>query len=84
MSRSSVLILVGIILIVAPFAGVPSSWLAFLIPFLGVIVCIVGFSVRESQVKNSMTAMAAAQSPKAEVTAEEPAPPPSTPGVSPI
>lgn len=87
MSRSSVLILVGILLVIAPFAGVPSAWLAVLVPFFGLIVCVVGFLVRETQVHKAMLEnpheqASASLAPTTE--SQTPHTPPAKPGVSPI
>jgi hypothetical protein len=65
MSRSSVLILAGLLLILVPFAGIPSTWIAFIVPVLGIVVCITGFSVRETQVQKAVNAEMRTETPKA-------------------
>jgi len=46
MKRESILIFLGILIILAPFSGLPQSWLEFLLPALGLIVGGIGFSLR--------------------------------------
>ena len=45
MSRESLLILVGILVALSPFVGLPLVWLAFVTPFLGAVVVLIGFSL---------------------------------------
>jgi len=46
MSRESLLILLGVLIFLAPFSGLPFSWLSWILSLLGIIVGIVGFSLR--------------------------------------
>jgi energy-converting hydrogenase Eha subunit C len=46
MSRSSVLIAIGILTALVAFAGVPLVWLRILLPFFGVILVVIGFLMR--------------------------------------
>lgn len=59
MSRSSFLILLGILTAIAPFSGLPSSWLAALLPVLGLSVAGAGFSIRlqgvREEARNALT-----------------------------
>lgn len=70
--------LLGVLLILAPFAGLPSSWLAVIVPVLGVLVVGVGFSLRLALVR------AARHEEVPAVVEEAPAPAPAPSGVSPI
>ncbi len=58
MSRSSALILLGFLVVLAPFSGLPSNWLRTLIPVLGLGVIVVGFIVRAERVKSERDAHA--------------------------
>jgi len=49
MSRESVLILLGVLTVFAPFSGLPVSWLAWILPVLGVCVVIIGVSLKLQQ-----------------------------------
>ena len=51
MSRSSTLIAVGVLTILLPFGGLPSSWLHVLYPLFGLIVVTIGFLMRADHVK---------------------------------
>ena len=46
MKRESILIILGVIILLAPFSGLPQAWLEFLLPALGLFVGGVGFSLR--------------------------------------
>jgi hypothetical protein len=46
MSRESILILLGILTILAPFSGLPLSWLEFILPAIGLAVAALGYSFR--------------------------------------
>lgn len=46
MSRESILILLGILTILAPFSGLPISWLESILPVIGLAVAALGFSMR--------------------------------------
>lgn len=45
MSRESLLVLVGILVALSPFSGLPLVWLAFITPFLGAVTVLIGFSL---------------------------------------
>ncbi|MGE5541251.1 MAG: hypothetical protein ACM3TU_03150 [Bacillota bacterium] len=49
MTRSHILILIGILTLLAPFSGLPISWLEFVLPVFGLIVAGVGYSYRASK-----------------------------------
>jgi hypothetical protein len=46
MSRESVLVLLGVIVALSPFLGIPTTWLAIILPLLGVAVAVIGASLR--------------------------------------
>jgi len=46
MSRARILILLGVLIALAPFSGLPSSWLEFALPVLGLFVLAAGYSFR--------------------------------------
>lgn len=79
MSQSSLLLLLGVLTMFAPFAGLPSSWVAVLTALFGLLVAIVGLSIRVQKVRDAK-AQEMPLTPSA-----EPAPAPVIPhGVSPI
>jgi len=49
MSKEGTLMIVGVLVILAPFSGLPLSWLEWILPVLGVIVIIVGYLVRRDR-----------------------------------
>lgn len=53
MSRSSTLILLGVLVLIAPFSGLPLSFLSFLLPVLGCFIAIIGISIRTAQVRKA-------------------------------
>lgn len=46
MSRESTLVLFGTLIILAPFSGLPLSWLQWLLPALGIIIAGIGYTLR--------------------------------------
>ncbi len=46
MKRESLLILVGALLILSPFLGLPYTWLMFIVPGLALVVISIGVSLR--------------------------------------
>jgi cytochrome c-type biogenesis protein CcmH/NrfF len=54
MSRENLLILIGVLVTLSPFAGLPLTWLAWILPILGILVVIIGVtfyrSRRESEI----------------------------------
>lgn len=46
MSRSSLLILLGILVFLAPFSGLPMSLLIWILPVLGLSIGLIGVSLR--------------------------------------
>lgn len=47
MSKEGTLFTVGVLVMLAPFAGLPMSWLAWILPLLGAVVVIVAYLVRQ-------------------------------------
>lgn len=56
MSRPSILLLLGALVLLVPFAGLPSSWVRIIELLLGAGVFAVGFSLRAAEVKESKSA----------------------------
>ena len=50
MSKEGTLVTVGILTAVAPFIGLPYSWLAWILPVLGIITVIVGYVIRKDMI----------------------------------
>lgn len=46
MSRPGLLILLGIIVLVIPFSGLPMSWRTFFLAITGLVIVLVGVSLR--------------------------------------
>lgn len=83
MSRTSILILLGVLIILAPFSGLPVGIRSFSTVVLGACVAIIGLMVRGNEAKGQRASASATLSPSAdESPAPELASPPS--GVSPI
>jgi hypothetical protein len=61
MSREATLILIGLLVIVSPFSGLPVSWLQWLLPVLGIIVAVIGYSLRMEKVRHQKFETATAQ-----------------------
>ncbi len=78
MSRSGLLILLGVVTAFMPFSGLPSSWFPLLLPLLGLPTAAIGFAIRASQVREAKERGAAPLT----AAADEPAAMPH--GVSPI
>jgi len=51
MSREPILILLGILLAISPFVGMPPSWFVFLLPTLGLLVAMIGFTLNQKKKK---------------------------------
>jgi len=49
MSKESLLVLLGVLIAVTPFSGLPSSWLMFILPVLGVAVVFTGLLLRRER-----------------------------------
>lgn len=46
MTRESFLILLGVLVALSPFLGLPLTWLAVLLPLLGLITLGIGYTLR--------------------------------------
>ena len=46
MHRESLLIVLGILVAIALFVGLPISWLRFILPALGILIVFIGFTLR--------------------------------------
>lgn len=46
MHRESILIVLGVITAVMPYLGLPYGWLMFALPVLGLLILIIGLSLR--------------------------------------
>lgn len=69
MSRSSVLILLGVLTTLTPFSGMPSHWHTILLPVLGLLVVCIGFLIRTDQVAALRKTMPAPPEMKNDATA---------------
>jgi TRAP-type C4-dicarboxylate transport system permease small subunit len=58
MSRVSTLILLGVLVFLSPFLGLPLSWLFWILPILGIAIVVAGLSLRQSRVRAEMRASA--------------------------
>lgn len=70
MTRPSMLITLGIILVLLPFSGLPIAWRSFLLPVAGVAVLAIGISLRGPRAMPPLDFAASKQEPE-----EESAPP---------
>lgn len=60
MSSSSALILLGILTILAPLSGLPESWITVLLALFGLIVALLGISLRSESVRRAKRMMPSA------------------------
>ena len=56
MSRESLLVLIGILVVLSPFVGLPLTWLAVLVPVLGGMVALIGVTLVSRKGKKSISA----------------------------
>ncbi|MBA3789265.1 hypothetical protein H0X32_02640 [Patescibacteria group bacterium] len=49
MKRESFLVLLGVLIILSPFSGLPLSWLTWVLLCMGVIVVIIGITLRRDR-----------------------------------
>lgn len=47
MSREPILILLGTLIAISPFIGMPPSWFAFFLPIAGLLVAVIGFTLNK-------------------------------------
>lgn len=57
MSRESVLIVVGILVAISPFSGLPVSWLVWILPIMGAIVAVIGMTYKAQSVLATIPAL---------------------------
>ena len=79
MSRPSLLILLGSLVMFMPYSGLPSSWVTVLLLLFGASIVGVGFSIRNTHVRNAIKKEA-----MREASPSEPALPQAPHGVSSI
>ena len=48
MTRTGALIVLGILVFVAPFSGLPTSWLSWILPLCGFLIAFIGASLRKA------------------------------------
>ncbi len=63
MSRESMLILLGILVMLSPFLGLPLSLLAWLLPFLGLVTLGIGISLRTERTRSAKPAISSHEVP---------------------
>ena len=56
MTRESLLILLGALLIISPFLGLPYTWLMVIVPVLALCVLIIGMTLRVKRSRASSRA----------------------------
>jgi hypothetical protein len=49
MSKGTFLFIIGMLLIVVPYLGVPSAWKDYLYVLLGAVILLVGYAIRRTQ-----------------------------------
>lgn len=77
MSKSTTLIVLGVLIFLSPFIGLPTSWLSWLLPLFGIIVGVIGYLVRmRAKQETPEVVHEVAAAPVVPVAAVEPAPVP--------
>ena len=51
MSRSSALITLGVLTVLAPLSGLPQSWITFILALLGIAIVLMGISLRSEHAR---------------------------------
>ncbi len=46
MSRESILIILGVLVLIAPWSGLPLAWLEWILPILGLAIVFTGVTLR--------------------------------------
>lgn len=49
MSREPILIVLGILLSISPFVGMPPSWFMYFLPVMGALVALIGFTLHQKR-----------------------------------
>ncbi|MBU6323819.1 MAG: hypothetical protein KGI41_03715 [Patescibacteria group bacterium] len=65
MSSGSVLILLGVLILLAPFSGLPFSWLTLVLLVIAVVVIGIGINVRTKKAPPAAATAAAPETPAA-------------------
>ncbi len=71
MSRSGILIVLGVLIILAPFSGLPVSIRSFLAVVFGAGVSVMGLMLRSSEIRSRRSQVAPAEAETPEVSGEE-------------
>lgn len=50
MSRSLILVLLGVLVALSPYVGIPYSYLMWVLPVLGLVVLLMGLSLKKGRV----------------------------------
>lgn len=54
MSRESIVFIVGILIIIAPYLGVPEAWKVYFFTGVGVLLMVIGYSLRRTAYLRSL------------------------------
>ncbi|MES2226104.1 MAG: hypothetical protein V4480_04845 [Patescibacteria group bacterium] len=46
MKRETILIILGVLIVLSPWSGLPLAWLSWVLPVLGLAVAAIGFTLR--------------------------------------
>jgi hypothetical protein len=77
MSKESTLITAGVLIMLSPFLGLPSSWFSYILPVLGIVILAVGYTaLRARRAPHAVRVAAAAHEQEPSMSAEPPAPSP--------
>lgn len=60
MSKEGTLITIGVLVFLTPFLGLPSSWLTWILPVLGVVILVIAQILRKHRAAPQLTHMEAA------------------------
>lgn len=63
MSKEGTLITIGVLVLLTPFLGLPSSWLAWILPILGVITLAIGQLIRKERTAPRLASVEAPAAP---------------------
>jgi hypothetical protein len=76
MTRESILIVLGILVALSPWSGLPLDWLMYALVVSGLAVAIIGWTLRERRTVQSSVPVQHTVEPVAPETVPEPAPAP--------
>lgn len=54
MSREPILIVLGTLLAVSPFVGMPPSWFAFFLPVTGALIVVIGYTLNKKKKQQAL------------------------------